>query len=215
MQNHPDSVTFFASEHSLKYQDFKEESNGKPSDEINPLNIVKIENEEYEESDLPIKSEDYDNDESNYYEDSYDYYDSATKEENGEYEESDLPIKRKAKSVASKTHKCSKCSKVFDKKVELKQHRKNEHDVSTFKCKECSKVFDKRSQLKLHRKNEHNAKSHRSEPVTNYKCKICSQELVGIKEFWNHNKDVHDSPFVPCEKCDMTFATPRKLYFHR
>ena len=112
-----------------------------------------------------------------------------------------------------KTHKCDKCSRLFQFKYNLKIHwntcgiiasRKRE---ILFNCDKCNKSFYKKNTLEIH--------SWNCGKTNEAKCQICDKIFKSPSVLQIHFNLYHREKRFKCESCSETFAVRSLLQNHK
>lgn len=117
------------------------------------------------------------------------------------------------KSKNEKAYQCEVCPRGFDKKSDLKMHKRVHSGLKAYSCDMCSKSFPKMHALILHQK------SHTGEK--RFKCDDCGKKFLAVEKLLAHkqihlnNKSTKDDPndfsFYPSKNIttDSTASTPK------
>jgi uncharacterized Zn-finger protein len=79
---------------------------------------------------------------------------------------------------------CKSCGERFNKRDEMRAHRKMVHSLGNHPCTFCDKVFSHRSHLQQH------VRIHTGEKL--YKCQICFKDFIHSGSLSNHMKVLSD-----------------------
>lgn len=127
--------------------------------------------------------------------------------------------KRRKRNATPKRHKCSTCSKMFEKPSKLLRHEQT-HDVNKkpFACEfpECFQRFATQASLKRHAI-MHSGMTIKVVEEKTFKCFICSKEFPIQEALASHmrsHKTVMDQLEFPCNLCDKKFKKLNDLTRH-
>ncbi|XP_043942350.1 zinc finger protein 501-like [Protopterus annectens] len=109
--------------------------------------------------------------------------------------------------TGEKTYKCAECSKCFASRSSLRQHHTVHTENKPYKCTECSKSFTRLSSLREHRA-IHTAES----PYKCTECSKCFTRLSSLRE--HHSVHTAERPYK-CSECGKCFTQKRHLKYHQ
>ena len=115
---------------------------------------------------------------------------------------------------AAQKFKCEKCSRVFSRGFEYKNHvRKHEkadnNEVENHPCDQCGKSFKQRGYLL-----KHINYIHRKSEAGKWKCEPCNKEFAQYGSLHIHKKRIHLGKRFPCSLCDTVAKDETELTDH-
>ena len=205
--NHPESQEFLMPLNEVKLEaidrEFGKESPLKLEFEANGDFQNEEENKEnlfhYEAANVEMSHDDYEPSEDIFSNDSED--DDASFEPPAKKPKKTTITTPKAKKAAEKCHLCNICHETFRTRDDLRDHRRNVHNIKPkkpiraanigpFICKVCSEQFDTRSELRLHDNFVHVKADENGEEK--FYCSPCDVYFEERIQFRDHGKSMHD-----------------------
>ena len=84
------------------------------------------------------------------------------------------------------------------------QHMRDVHEKLQTNCILCPKQFQDLSALTIHLWRHFQKLPNTQKWLENqfWKCKICNQDLQGLKQFWDHHEQIHENGQILCPGCE-------------
>ncbi|XP_049883322.1 zinc finger protein 62 homolog [Pectinophora gossypiella] len=97
---------------------------------------------------------------------------------------------------------CDGCDQQFNKKRDLKAH-KRVHHKNEYSCPKCSLTFTSNAALQNHKKHEHTSM-----------CNVCFQTFSSVGKRLKHMKTEHDFKNLQCGVCHKVLNTKQAFFVH-
>jgi DNA-directed RNA polymerase subunit M/transcription elongation factor TFIIS len=117
----------------------------------------------------------------------------------------------------SNIYECDKCVYEASTLIDLKEHKKDNHDEPNFKCDECGHTVLTAADLEGHKQAYHEAQKRETKNIQMvFLCDDCEYEFQTKTELADHIKKEHTIvDDFKCDKCDFTGSSLENLDKHR